>query len=97
MRHPPVEDLGCIRHNSTPPVGKCVFRFHASHRALNWNSCAGQEQFDPRLSWADVEWVKNKWGGPLILKGIMDAEDASIAVEAGADAIVVSNRENLPC
>jgi len=53
-----------------------------------------QEQFDPRLSWADVEWVKSKWGGPLILKGIMDAEDASIAVEAGADAIVVSNREN---
>ena len=49
------------------------------------------EQFDPRLSWADVEWVKAQWGGKLILKGIMDAEDAQLAVKAGADAIVVSN------
>ena len=49
------------------------------------------EQFDPRLSWADVEWVKQQWGGKLILKGIMDAEDARLAVAAGADAIVVSN------
>ncbi len=49
------------------------------------------EQFDPRLSWADVEWVKEKWGGKLILKGIMDVEDAQLAVRAGADAIVVSN------
>ena len=49
------------------------------------------EQFDPRLSWADVAWVKQQWGGKLILKGIMDAEDARLAVAAGADAIVVSN------
>ena len=49
------------------------------------------EQFDPRLSWADVAWVKEQWGGKLILKGIMDAEDARLAVAAGADAIVVSN------
>ena len=49
------------------------------------------EQFDPRLSWADVEWVKKQWGGKLILKGIMDLEDAQLAVDAGADAIVVSN------
>ena len=49
------------------------------------------EQFDPRLSWADVRWVKEQWGGKLILKGIMDAEDAKLAVAAGADAIVVSN------
>jgi L-lactate dehydrogenase (cytochrome) len=49
------------------------------------------EQFDPRLSWADIEWVKQKWGGKLILKGIMDVEDARLAVDAGADAIVVSN------
>jgi L-lactate dehydrogenase (cytochrome) len=49
------------------------------------------EQFDPRLSWADVEWVKQQWGGKLILKGIMDVEDAQLAVDAGADAIVVSN------
>lgn len=49
------------------------------------------EQFDPRLSWADIAWVKAQWGGKLILKGIMDVEDAKLAVQAGADAIVVSN------
>ena len=49
------------------------------------------EQFDPRLSWADIAWVKEKWGGKLILKGIMEVEDAQLAVQAGADAIVVSN------
>jgi L-lactate dehydrogenase (cytochrome)/glycolate oxidase len=49
------------------------------------------EQFDPRLSWPDVEWVKKQWGGRLILKGIMEVEDARLAVNAGADAIVVSN------
>jgi len=48
-------------------------------------------QFDPTLSWADVEWVKKRWGGPLILKGILDVEDARLAVNSGADAIVVSN------
>jgi L-lactate dehydrogenase (cytochrome) len=49
------------------------------------------EQFDPGLSWADVEWVKKKWGGKLILKGVMDAEDARLAASSGADALVVSN------
>ena len=49
------------------------------------------EQFDPRLSWDDVKWVKEKWGGKLILKGIQDVEDAQLAVASGADAIVVSN------
>ena len=49
------------------------------------------EQFDPRLSWADVVWVKQRWGGKLILKGIQDVEDARLAVQSGADAIVVSN------
>jgi len=49
------------------------------------------EQFDPRLSWADVEWIKKRWGGKLILKGILDAEDARIAADSGADALIVSN------
>src|SRR5436189_1765389 len=48
-------------------------------------------QFDPTLSWKDVEWVKKLWGGKLILKGILDAEDAKIAAACGVDAIVVSN------
>ena len=49
------------------------------------------EQFDPRLSWADVEWVKQRWGGKLILKGILDVEDARLAADSGADALIVSN------
>jgi L-lactate dehydrogenase (cytochrome) len=49
------------------------------------------QQFDPRLSWADVEWVKKRWGGKLILKGIQDVEDAHLAVQSGADALIVSN------
>jgi L-lactate dehydrogenase (cytochrome) len=48
-------------------------------------------QFDPTLSWKDVEWVKKLWGGKLILKGILDVEDAKIAAASGVDAIVVSN------
>ncbi len=49
------------------------------------------EQFDPALSWKDVEWIKREWPGKLILKGILDVEDAKTAVKIGADAIVVSN------
>jgi L-lactate dehydrogenase (cytochrome) len=48
-------------------------------------------QFDPALSWKDVEWIKKIWPGKLILKGILDADDAKTAVKLGADAIVVSN------
>jgi L-lactate dehydrogenase (cytochrome) len=48
-------------------------------------------QFDPTLSWKDVEWVKKLWGGKLVLKGVLDAEDAKSAAQSGADAIVVSN------
>jgi L-lactate dehydrogenase (cytochrome) len=49
------------------------------------------EQFDPSLSWADVQWVKQRWGGKLIVKGIIDADDARLAVDSGADALIVSN------
>ncbi|MBU0739417.1 MAG: alpha-hydroxy-acid oxidizing protein [Alphaproteobacteria bacterium] len=49
------------------------------------------EQFDPKLSWKDVEWIKKQWGGKLIIKGILDVEDAKMAAKTGADAIVVSN------
>jgi len=50
-----------------------------------------REQFDPKLDWNDVEWIKKRWGGKLILKGIMDPEDARLAADSGADAMVVSN------
>ncbi|MCB1465562.1 MAG: alpha-hydroxy-acid oxidizing protein [Rhizobiaceae bacterium] len=49
------------------------------------------EQFDPQLSWNDVAWIKERWGGKLILKGILDVEDARMAAQTGADAIIVSN------
>jgi len=50
-----------------------------------------RQQFDPSLSWNDVQWIKKCWGGKLILKGIQDAQDAQLAVNSGADALVVSN------
>ncbi len=50
-----------------------------------------KEQFDPRLDWNDVEWIKQRWGGKLILKGIMEVEDAKRAADSGADALIVSN------
>jgi L-lactate dehydrogenase (cytochrome) len=49
------------------------------------------QQFDPGLNWGDVEWIKNRWGGKLILKGIQDVEDAKLSVQSGADALIVSN------
>ncbi|WP_302409219.1 alpha-hydroxy acid oxidase [Comamonas kerstersii] len=49
------------------------------------------DQFDPTLNWNDVEWIKQRWGGKLILKGLMDVEDARLAAQSGADAMVVSN------
>ena len=48
-------------------------------------------QFDPSANWRDVEWVRSRWPGKLILKGVLDAEDARLAVASGADALVVSN------
>ena len=53
----------------------------------SWTS----QQFDPAMSWDDVAWVKQRWGGKLIIKGIMDVEDARLAADSGADALIVSN------
>ena len=49
------------------------------------------EQFDTRLSWSDVEWIRERWDGKLILKGVLDVEDAEMAAKTSADAIIVSN------
>jgi L-lactate dehydrogenase (cytochrome) len=49
------------------------------------------KQFDPTLDWDDVAWIKKRWGGKLILKGIQDVEDAKLAINSGADALIVSN------
>lgn len=53
----------------------------------SWTS----EQFDPQLSWKDIVWIRDRWGGKLILKGILDEEDARMSLDSGADAIIVSN------
>jgi len=57
------------------------------HSLSTWTA----QQFDPTLDWEDVAEIKNLWGGKLILKGIMDAEDARLARSSGADALIVSN------
>ncbi|MBX9589935.1 MAG: alpha-hydroxy-acid oxidizing protein [Hyphomonadaceae bacterium] len=49
------------------------------------------EQFDPTLNWDDVKRIRDRWGGKLILKGILDPEDAELAARSGADALIVSN------
>ena len=49
------------------------------------------EMVDPALDWDDIEWIRKEWGGPIILKGIMDVEDAKIAADMGIETIVVSN------
>lgn len=53
----------------------------------SWTS----SQFDPKLNWDDVKWIKDQWGGKLIIKGILDPEDAELAAQSGADALIVSN------
>ncbi|UZK67257.1 FMN-dependent L-lactate dehydrogenase LldD [Sphingomonas sp. M1-B02] len=50
-----------------------------------------RNNFDPKVSWSDLEFIRSRWSGPLIIKGILDPEDARAAAEAGADGIVVSN------
>ena len=78
--------LGTRRHTFRNLVGH-VKEVSDMKSLASWTN----EQFDPRLSWPDVQWVKERWGGKLILKGIMDVQDARLAVASGADAIVVSN------
>ena len=78
--------LGTRRHGFGNIIG------HASNVSdMSSLSAWTAQQFDPALSWDDVEWIKQRWGGKLIIKGIMDAEDARLAVRSGADALIVSN------
>lgn len=50
-----------------------------------------RENFDPAISWRDIEWVRSQWPGPIVLKGVLDAEDAREAVRCGCDGVIVSN------
>ena len=78
--------LGTRRHGFGNIVGHATAVSDMSSLS-SWTS----QQFDPAMSWADVEWVKQRWGGKLIIKGIMDVEDAKLAADSGADALIVSN------
>jgi L-lactate dehydrogenase (cytochrome) len=78
--------LGTKRHGFGNIVGH-VKGVENMGSLSEWTS----KQFDPALSWNDVEWIKKRWGGKLILKGIQDVEDAHLAVNSGADALIVSN------
>src|SRR5436305_4507535 len=103
MTVPPQIKLGNIIDRATKPAwalsvlrGKRkTFGNLAGHvRGMeNVNSLAQwtSSQFDPTLNWKDVEWIRGLWPGKLILKGILDVEDAKIAVKTGASALVVSN------
>ncbi|MES2317477.1 MAG: alpha-hydroxy acid oxidase [Pseudomonadota bacterium] len=78
--------LGTRRHGFGNIVG------HAKNVSdMSSLSAWTTQQFDPRLSWDDVEWIKQRWGGKLIIKGIMDPEDARLAAASGANALIVSN------
>jgi isopentenyl diphosphate isomerase/L-lactate dehydrogenase-like FMN-dependent dehydrogenase len=72
----------------------------SNHRAGNFDELVQAAEdlphvfrtlFDQTLSWRDIEWVRSIWDGPLVIKGILTAEDATLAVEHGADAVLVSN------
>jgi L-lactate dehydrogenase (cytochrome) len=69
--------------NLEPIVGK--------HAPLSDFQAWIHRNFDPSVSWKDVDWVRSKWPGPLIIKGILDPGDARQAVASGADGLVVSN------
>jgi L-lactate dehydrogenase (cytochrome) len=77
---------GTRRHNFGNLVGHVKSVSDMSSLA-QWTN----EQFDPRLSWTDVAWVRERWGGKLVLKGIQDVQDARLAVQSGANVIIVSN------
>jgi L-lactate dehydrogenase (cytochrome) len=78
--------LGTRRHTFRNVVGHAAGADNLKSLS-EWSA----RQLDPTLNWDDVKAIKDRWGGKLILKGIMDAEDAEIAVRSGADAIIVSN------
>lgn len=81
-----LEMLGTKRHSFRNIVGHAKGVGDLGSLA-SWTA----EQFDPELSWDDVAWIKDHWGGKLIIKGVNDVEDAHAAVGTGADAIIVSN------
>jgi isopentenyl diphosphate isomerase/L-lactate dehydrogenase-like FMN-dependent dehydrogenase len=79
--------MGRTRHHQVGNIAGHVEGVSDMSSLAAWTA----EQFDRGLSWNDVEWIKRRWGGKLIMKGVLDPHDARRAVDCGADAIVVSN------
>ncbi len=100
---PPRPTLGNLANLATKPrwclnmlrTPRRTFRNIAGHAKgvddLSSLSSWTNQQFDPTLNWDDVKWIRDRWGGKLILKGILDPEDVEPAVASGADALIVSN------
>ena len=88
MQHPQwcLGMLGTKRHTFRNIVGHVEGGHDLSSLSV-WTA----SQFDPTLNWGDVAWVKKRFGGPVIVKGVLDPEDARLAVDAGADAVIISN------
>ncbi|HUL95571.1 MAG TPA: alpha-hydroxy acid oxidase [Usitatibacter sp.] len=103
MTAPPRPTLANIVNLMTKPrwcwgmlgTGRHTFRNIVGHakNVTDMTTLAtwSKENFDPTLNWKDIDWIRKRWGGKLILKGIMDVDDARIAADSGADAIIVSN------
>ncbi|MEO5807970.1 alpha-hydroxy acid oxidase [Devosia sp.] len=88
MQHPQwcLEMLGTKRHTFRNIVGHVEGGHDLSSLAV-WTA----SQFDPTLNWTDVAWVKQRFGGKVIVKGVLDPRDAQLAIDHGADAVIVSN------
>jgi L-lactate dehydrogenase (cytochrome) len=101
---PPAIGLGTLVDGALHPSWTLAF---ARSEPIRFANVAGREvgdgaspvtlsdyintQFDPGLSWADVDWLRSNWSGPIVIKGVQTTEDALLAVDAGVDAIVLSN------
>ena len=85
-----VDWLRRVLTNPRPTFGNFVGTLGVDHDAVSLASFT-TEQFSPAVSWADLDWYRSVWQGPIAIKGIMSTEDARIAVEHGVEAIVVSN------
>ncbi len=87
-----VRPMWCLRMLTTNKHSFGNIKGHAKNTDnLRSLSAWTHSQFDLELTWDSVKWIKDYWGGKLILKGILDVEDAKLAVQTGADAIIVSN------
>ena len=83
--------LAGLLHNRDFIIANVADRLTASERSTSSIIDFVNRQFDPSISWKDLEWLRQEWQGPLILKGILSAEDAKRARDIGVSAVMISN------